>query len=162
AVGDVLLKLLAENGKHFTALKDDERLTIAVTFRGPPPVRPPWSPAAGPAAAAKAANFSPAGTGTLTGPGMMALSDPTAAPPAAGPAAATKAANVSPAGIGTLTGPGMMALSNTTAAPQSAGDHALLADLHLKQGQPQQAIDALHKALKQAEAEALTAGDEGA
>jgi hypothetical protein len=32
-VGDVVLKLLAENGKHFTALNDDERVTIAVTFR---------------------------------------------------------------------------------------------------------------------------------
>lgn len=33
-LGDVLLKVLADNGKHFTALKDDERLTVAVTFRG--------------------------------------------------------------------------------------------------------------------------------
>ena len=33
AIGDSLLNLLAENGKHFTGLKDDERVTIAVTFR---------------------------------------------------------------------------------------------------------------------------------
>lgn len=30
---DVILRVMAENGKHFTRLRDDERLTVVVTFR---------------------------------------------------------------------------------------------------------------------------------
>jgi hypothetical protein len=33
-LGEVLLHLLADNGKHFAHLRDDERLTVAVVFRG--------------------------------------------------------------------------------------------------------------------------------
>jgi hypothetical protein len=61
-VGDVLLHLLAENGKHFTALRDDERLTVAVTFRGPrPDARQPIVTTFQPQPAANALNL----TGTL-------------------------------------------------------------------------------------------------
>jgi tetratricopeptide (TPR) repeat protein len=33
SLSDVLLHLLADNGKHFAHLRDDERLTVAITFR---------------------------------------------------------------------------------------------------------------------------------
>jgi tetratricopeptide (TPR) repeat protein len=35
-LGDILLKLLADNGKHFFRLGPDESLTVAITFRAPP------------------------------------------------------------------------------------------------------------------------------
>lgn len=33
-LSEVILKVLAENGRHFTALSDGERISVAVTFRG--------------------------------------------------------------------------------------------------------------------------------
>ena len=39
-LGEVLLRLLAENGKHFGSLRADERLTVVVTFRGHSGSRP--------------------------------------------------------------------------------------------------------------------------
>ena len=33
-LSEVILKVLAENGRHFTALADGDRITVAVTFRG--------------------------------------------------------------------------------------------------------------------------------
>ncbi len=108
SVGDVVLKLLADNGKHFTGLKPDERVTIAVTFRGPPvhaPVRVTTS----------------------------ALGQPQRA-----------------------TAYGAPAPVNPAAEPQSARDLALLGDLHLKQGQPQQAVEAYQKALKMIAADTPT------
>jgi hypothetical protein len=76
SVGDVLLKLLAENGKHFTSLKDDERVTIAVTFRGgahmPPPVVTKTGPnLTGGSATIGGANLS----GTLTAPEPQTVRD---------------------------------------------------------------------------------------
>jgi tetratricopeptide (TPR) repeat protein len=111
AVGDILLKLLAENGKHFSALKDDERIAVAVTFRG---VSPPTL---------SGSNLSGTATLLLT--------------PAAGP-------NAPGAG----------------AAPEDKGNSLiLLGDLHLKQGEPQAAIDAFRKAVAAAEREATTSPD---
>src|SRR5205085_12669996 len=37
-VADILMKVLAENGKNFTHLPPNESLTIAVTFRGQPAI----------------------------------------------------------------------------------------------------------------------------
>jgi tetratricopeptide (TPR) repeat protein len=34
SLSDVILKVLADNGKHFTRLAEGERITVAVTFRG--------------------------------------------------------------------------------------------------------------------------------
>jgi tetratricopeptide (TPR) repeat protein len=34
-LGDLVLKLLADNGKHFSQLKPEESLTVAITFRAP-------------------------------------------------------------------------------------------------------------------------------
>jgi tetratricopeptide (TPR) repeat protein len=130
AVGDVILKLLADNGQHLTAVKNDERVVIAVTFRGPTAVRPPQ---------------------VLTN-----LRD------------TTSSSNSTLSGTttgGTATSSGTVLFGGPTAIGRNAADgqdQELLADLHLKQGQPQQAIDVLHKAIKQAEAELAMAGDDTA
>jgi len=92
-LGDVILRLLADNGKHFTALKDDERLTVVVTFRGA------------------------SHAGTVAATGQSALT----------------------AIYGTAMG--------GDAKEDRAGTQESLGDLHLKQGQPQRAIEAYQKAL---------------
>ena len=95
-LGDVILRLLADNGKHFTALKDDERLTVAVTFRGTPH------------------------SATLSMTGQSATT----------------------AIYGTAMGGDVK--------EDRAGSQESLGDLHLKQGQPQRAIEAYQKALSEA------------
>jgi hypothetical protein len=115
-LGDVLLRLLAENGRHLTALNDDERLTVVVTFRG----------------------HRPSTRSTLTAPAN----------------ANTTATNPLGAGLsGTLTPFGGGSVTTTTAHGQTARDHELLGDLHLKQGQNQQALEAFSKALAALDAE---------
>src|SRR5205823_6170293 len=34
-LSDIILKMLAENGRHFTQLGENESLTVAITFRAP-------------------------------------------------------------------------------------------------------------------------------
>ncbi|HEY1379537.1 MAG TPA: tetratricopeptide repeat protein [Gemmataceae bacterium] len=101
--GDVVLKLLADNGKHFTGLRADERVTIAVTFRGPavhqsPPVR----------TATQAAAFGGPGGGPTRNPG----------------------------------------------GEDRVGTYENLGDLHLKQGEPQRAVEAYARAVEVAQADA--------
>jgi hypothetical protein len=116
-LGDVLLKLLAENGKHFTGLKDDERMTIVVAFRGSIPHAPL----------------------AVTQGESVLPGRPTAA----------------------QTGP-YSSSASVSHEPQTAGDYGLLGELHLKQNQPQQAIEAFTKALKMAEGDWFSAGDQRA
>jgi len=107
SIGDIVLRALADNGKHLTALKDDEKVTVAVVFRGP-----------------HAARAATAYTGTTAAPGMMG--------------------NAAQGGyLGTYT--------FSTAEQQKGRDEELLGDLHLKQGQPQTAIEAFTKAITQME-----------
>jgi hypothetical protein len=56
---EILLGVLAENGRYFTQLGDNESLTVVVTFRG---VDPPPAPAAGATGKEAAAAKSAAGT----------------------------------------------------------------------------------------------------
>jgi hypothetical protein len=115
-LGDVLLRLLAENGRHLTALNDDERLTVVVTFRGHRP--------------------SPRPTVTTQANAI------------------TTATNPLGAGLsGTLTPFGGGTVATTAGHGQTARDHELLGDLHLKQGQHQQALEAFSKALTALDAE---------
>jgi hypothetical protein len=108
SVGDVLLKVLAENGKHFTALKDDERLAITVTFRSQTHHSLTVTMSA------------PAMSGTAYAPGNPTL------PPYATRTSGTASVESSPAGSG--------------------ADEVLLGELHLRQGQFNQAIEAFKKA----------------
>jgi hypothetical protein len=107
-VGDALLKLLAENGKHFISLKDDERVAIAVTFRASAFHAKPVTATSG-----QSTPFESTGTLNITGVGTVSVA----------------------------------------AQPQSVRDHELLGDLHLKQGQPDSAIEAYRKAVKLADKE---------
>jgi hypothetical protein len=116
SVGDILLKLLAENGKHFTSLKDDERVTIAVTFRA-------VSNQAKPVTFTTLPDKPPLNVETISG--TLKLS-----------------------------GAGPLAIVDQS---QSVRDLELLGDLHLKQGEPQAAIEAFRKALSLAEKEVAQA-----
>jgi hypothetical protein len=113
SVGDVLLKLLADNGKNITGLKDDERVTITVVFRSSGPPQP--------LAVTENTRFS--------------------------------------AGMGTRG----FEFGSTAASGPFAEDQALemLGDLHMKQGEPQQAIDAYRKAVAAAEADSAKNPDAG-
>jgi hypothetical protein len=119
-IGDVLLNLLAENGKHFTALKEEERVTIAVTFRGSHQGLPIvttrdqkyWA-----GGAASIRGFDVNG-GTATGAPAPSNPDPRTA-----------------------------VREDRVAALEALGQ------LHLKQGEPQLAIDALRRAVETAESE---------
>jgi tetratricopeptide (TPR) repeat protein len=103
-LGEVLLKLLADNGKHFNNLTDGERVTIVVTFRGHAAIVSPNRTTASPAADANAQPLS-------------AAQYPYPFP------------------------------EDRVATMENLGD------LHLKQGQPQRAIEAFSKAVELAEAE---------
>jgi tetratricopeptide (TPR) repeat protein len=100
SVSDVLVKLLAENGKNFAGLKEDERVVIAVTFRGQ----------------ANAATFTKA------------------------PAAVNTATDATPSFLGQFA-----AREDRVTSLENLGD------LHLKQGQPDKAIEAYSKALEAAD-----------
>lgn len=104
-VGELLLRLLAENGKHFTGFKEEERVTIAVTFRSSVASRPPLD----------STRSTTIGSSTLSGQGVN--SD----------------ANLA----------GVIVDRFTTLET--------MGDLHLRQGQPQKAIDAYRQAWAQAE-----------
>jgi hypothetical protein len=126
-LGEVLVKLLAENGKHFTALKDDERVTLAVTFRGTAGPVPAWE-------------F----TANVNVPGAAGM-----------PFAAQQPGGVA-GGLERPT-PFTHSSDSDFALPtdqgQTARDLELLGDMHLKQNQPRAAVDALERALKLVDAD---------
>jgi hypothetical protein len=132
-LGDVVIKLLAENGKHFSHLGPSESLTVAITFR----------PEANRLLAILDPHTANAETalrrlsldlfGTLPQPN--AIRDP-ARPN--GTIDAKPAPKEDPNQLKT-------AASGTASTPQ---DYALLGDLHLKQGKPAEAFKAYLKALE--------------
>jgi tetratricopeptide (TPR) repeat protein len=113
-LADVILKVLADNGQHFSGLGDGERITTAVTFRG--------------AASCNNCHENPwkGQTGQQLPIEFYQLNNvPTETPGAAAP---------------------------THGAPSyvtDARNAALLGDLHMKQGKPQEAIQAYQKAADQ-------------
>jgi tetratricopeptide (TPR) repeat protein len=122
SLADVILKVLAENGRHFAHLEPEESITVVVTFRGEK------------AAAATAAQ--PGGPGGMPG---MAPAGPNV--PGGGP---TGGAPGQPGQ--TLIGgiPGLF----DNGPPSTALDYVLLGDLHLKQRQYEQALECFKQALK--------------
>ena len=113
-LSDVILKVLADNGQHFSGLGDGERITAAVTFRG--------------AASCNNCHQNPWGspTGQQLPIEFFQLNGlPTETPGAPAP---------------TSGGPGYVT---------DARNAALLGDLHMKQGKPQEAIQAYQKAADQ-------------
>lgn len=117
-LGDLVLKLLSQNGKNLKALKDDDKVTIAFTFRS-------------------------------EGPGdyRSTVSNVTSTP------SFTPAIRVVPLQSTPASGP---------QRGQSARDLELLGELHLKQGQTEQALDAFRRALAVVDKEANESGREDA
>ena len=118
-IQDVLLQVLADNGKHFQSLATNENLTLTVTFRNPPVdaaaqlllgetlsrnMLQGWITSRGEGAGGDMA----AGSGPMIGPGSQ---------PAVGPGSSSK-------------------------------DYELLADFHLKQARYPEAVKTLQKALE--------------
>lgn len=119
-LSEVILKVLADNGRHFSGLQDGEKITVAVTFRGAATCAnchqspgPNWPPA--------------------TYHFQNSQQSPAGQPGAAGP----------PGGADAAAHPG------TPQDVADARNDILLGDLHMKQGKTQDAIDAYNKAAKQ-------------
>ncbi|MFL5339698.1 MAG: tetratricopeptide repeat protein [Gemmataceae bacterium] len=153
-VADILLKVLAENGKNFSQLPPNESVTLAVTFRGQ-------------------ANTG-GGGGMMPGPGMGSMmgGGPAAGgsgmgpmPGAAGPGGAMGptaggSGGGPPMGPGGKGGPNYGAMGGPGIGP-GGGDSAggpltadreleLLGDLHVKRGNLSEAASAYDRARKQA------------
>jgi hypothetical protein len=124
SLADVILKVLAENGRHLALLEPEESITVVVTFR---PERP-----------APLSTFQPS-----AGPGMMPGMP--GAPPAASNAIGSGAAGTAeqPAQIFVGGFPGF-----DKGPPSTALDYLLLGELHLKQRQFEQAAECFRQALK--------------
>jgi hypothetical protein len=119
-VGDVILRTLAENGKHFRSLSPDEKLTVVVTFRGGSnQSHSPWP------------NY-PLVTAQNANQNVTSSAGPTSS-----------------------TGSNSVAGSSST-----THDLELLADLHLKQQQYDQALEATRKAIAQIEERELSTNDQ--
>jgi hypothetical protein len=124
---DVILRVLAENGRHLTQLRDDERITVVVTFRD-------------------AGQFWRS-SGTSLAP-SIAAQNAIAYPQAANPF-------VSAQGV-LATAPSQPSASGAGKHPSSARDYELLGDLHMKQQQYKDALDVYNKAIAAYELEAKT------
>lgn len=117
-LGDQVLKLLSQNGKYFSALKDDDKVTIAFTFRSE-------------------------GFGDYRSASSNAPSTQTY----------TQAIPVAPM---------QNAPTSSPRHGQSARDLELLGELHMKQGQTEQALEAFRGALAIADQEAKESGRDDA
>jgi tetratricopeptide (TPR) repeat protein len=114
---DIILQVLADNGAHLSRLRDDERLTVVVTFHD--------HGSSLMSGALPTTISGPLGLTTSQGvmSGQNAYAPRLASPQTAAPTGAQDR------------------------APSSARDYELLADLHLKQQEYQTAIDAYAKAI---------------
>jgi hypothetical protein len=121
---EVLLKTLAENGRHFTQLAPQESLSIIVTFRGD-------------------------GTSAHL-IGHKAIDKDGSAGPGGGAGDAAKAATTLADALDsdTRTAAALRFLLAAQDKPSSVQDYELLADLQLKQGRIDEAITAYRKALE--------------
>jgi hypothetical protein len=174
SLADAVLKALADNGHHFTHLPENERLTVAITFRGLSFTQQCM------------ACHSPAGTGMsigmdagMTGGTATGSFDPFGNPSRGGNAGSSSPGAPDPAAGGdkgspnVLPGhthqpgsdaasPGGSPLYNRTTLRQhqttgssdigsgtstSVRDYELLGDLHLKQGRAKEALEAYQKVL---------------
>jgi len=146
----VILKVLADNGRHFTSLGDGERITVAVTLRGaanctachqnpgPKQARPPvrsWEVETAPG----------------TGPGPGASGPPGTIP---GSSAAPPGGISGPSFPGSGMPPGVGSMGPSSSPPPTPAwltdlrNDVLLGDLHLKQGKAQEALAAYQKAMQ--------------
>ena len=146
SVADVLLKIMAENGKHFEYLPETENLTIIVTFRGATPVHPYSAGMSG------GRPRSPTGLGSGPGmPGGMSSSGfkggssfGSSSTTSQGSTGSSSTSGGAPAGLTPNSG----SVADSIAA--IGRDYELLGDLHQKQGKMNEAIDAYSKAVQAA------------
>jgi tetratricopeptide (TPR) repeat protein len=132
-VGDVVLKLLAENGKHFSQLGPSESLTVAITFR---PEANRFLAVLDPHTADAESDLRRLSLdllGTVPEPNTMK-----ALTPQNGKSEPKSAQKEDPNQLKSTVG-------GTASTPQ---DYALLGDLHWKQGKPAEAFKAYLKALE--------------
>jgi hypothetical protein len=138
SVGDVILRVLAENGQHFRHLDPNERLTVAVTFRGHWPAGVRHHTGANDPAGQNVNIIGGTLTlGTGTGTGTFNAANPVTV--------AQQPANAATSQI-----PSFPSLSDPN-QPRTARDYELLGDLHLRQQRYDQALDALRRAIEQLE-----------
>ncbi len=136
-LSEVILKALADNGKHFSALADGERISVAVTFRGAANCanchQNPWNP----------------------GQPNLPLTTWQALPDGWYNYANKSDSRGTP---GSPTQQGQPAKAPSSVEPQVPGTPAwmtdarnavLLGDLHMKQGKTKEAIETYQKALQQ-------------
>jgi hypothetical protein len=142
SLSDVILKVLAENGKHFTRLAEGERITVAVTFRDDAAngiSHPQSSGSSGSLSMSSsgAPPSMPGGYGSISPqklyPGTAVGSSANARTPASPPGASTT----------------QWAPDNEAAVMTDINNDLLLGDLHMKQQKPPEAIAAYQKAEKQ-------------
>ena len=135
-LSEVILKVLADNGRHFTGLADGERVAVAVTFRGAATCanchQNPWGNNGQPLATFQATTY-------FQEAGQPADPNQTPAP-----------GSTAPDG-GTYSGPPPVPATPEPAWQNNVRSDVLLGDLHLKQGKPSEAVAAYQKALNDLE-----------
>ena len=124
SLGEVVLELLAENGRHFSKLADDENLTIAMTFR--PDKRNTTLRARQRTSSLYRSESMPRSAAFYVG------ARPAKSPPSPAKRTATQS-NSS---------------AQKRALPSSVRDYLLLGDLHMKQGKSTEAMSAYKNALE--------------
>lgn len=174
-IADVVLKVLADNGRHFAHLADDEQLAVAITFRGQNCALCHGGAGAGGGGErgmpglphSGGADPSPGGRGPdESGPGRAA---PGGGPPGIGPGSPDLGGAAGPGvpgapEVGVLFpggpaegggGPGGRAGSTLTsnervqAVLDQMANHVLLGDLHAKQGRHRDAVRVYEEAATQ-------------
>lgn len=127
SLSEVILKVLAENGRHFGGLQDGERITVAVTFRE----------------GANGVNYPPSATWQNLPPNYYLYQPRPGGMPSLPPGAAPPGGSIPPP-ASPPPGGGFGALIRTgQATPDWLTDvrnEVLLGDLHLKQGKGEDAV----------------------
>ncbi|HEV3144259.1 MAG TPA: hypothetical protein VGZ47_10270 [Gemmataceae bacterium] len=148
SLADVLLKVLAENGKHFEYLPENESLTVVVTFRGQSPIHSYGGGRSGPS---MGGGFKGMSSGMGPGVGSGASSPGALSAPGGAPAGGSGPRNTSGSSSGPAPpvplGPGG---SQADFIATIGRDYELLGDLHVRQGKINEAIDAFSKAVNAA------------
>ena len=139
---EIILKTLAENGRHFTQLGPNDNLTVVVTFRGGDGIHTsaPFFGGGGMGGGFGGVRSGKPTFGGGAGGGAIGAA-PIGGFPGGGP----------PGGGGGLEGPGsaegLAQLAGALTKPSSVRDYELLGDLVLKQGKADEAIKAYKAAV---------------
>jgi hypothetical protein len=143
-VPDVLTKVLADNGKHFGQLPENEKLTVIVTFRGDPPYAGKGAMSGGAPTGSGGMMASMGGGGPMAGSGSprgggMPAPGTTGGPSSLGP------------GMPGGSRPGIGAAPGDFASERLTQDRELelLGDLHVKRGNQKEAASAYERAKKE-------------